>query len=147
MKTLRTQKGEAVQDLQGFSTGLAAGTVRMRDGGVIAFNPNMSGENVGGAEGVNGGGVEGRLEEGKAVRMEIPSAQKVVRTPRVEWGKYHVVGEALDRLHEAERGGEVAKEFDPFTDHVDQNGSGLDRMEIDEHGGRVSGGLDGGRRV
>jgi hypothetical protein len=33
----------------------------------------------------------------------IPAAQNVVRCPPVNWDKYHVVGESLDRLHERQR--------------------------------------------
>lgn len=29
----------------------------------------------------------------------IPSPQNIVRCPPINWAKYHVVGEALDRLH------------------------------------------------
>jgi hypothetical protein len=34
---------------------------------------------------------------------KVPNPQKVFRMPPVNWSKYQVVGEALDRLHEAER--------------------------------------------
>lgn len=34
---------------------------------------------------------------------QIPSAQNVVRCPPVNWEKYHVVGESLDRMHEEQR--------------------------------------------
>ena len=33
----------------------------------------------------------------------IPASQNVVRCPPVNWDKYHVVGESLDRLHEQQR--------------------------------------------
>ncbi|EXJ76986.1 hypothetical protein A1O3_10143 [Capronia epimyces CBS 606.96] len=33
----------------------------------------------------------------------FPSAQNVMRSPPVEWAKYHVVGEALDRIHEVQQ--------------------------------------------
>lgn len=33
----------------------------------------------------------------------IPAVQKVVRCPPINWDKYHVVGESLDRLHERQR--------------------------------------------
>ena len=33
----------------------------------------------------------------------IPAAQNVVRCPPVNWDKYHIVGESLDRLHEQQR--------------------------------------------
>ena len=141
VKTLQRQKGEAVQDLEGFANGLAQGSVKVRDGGVIAFDP----------DGGVGDGVDGRQREGEGMQMEIPSAQKVVRMPGVEWGKYHVVGGALDRLHEVERAGEVAREYDPFEDRLDgghsRTGSGGNGTGTDGGDKRRSSGIIGERRV
>lgn len=67
----------------------------------------------------------------------FPSAQNVMRCPPVEWAKYHVVGEALDRLHEVQQHypgyGEdshshqdrpqphsVAAPYQPFMDRLDE---------------------------
>lgn len=33
----------------------------------------------------------------------IPKAQNVVRCPPVNWDKYHIIGESLDKLHEQQR--------------------------------------------
>ncbi len=33
----------------------------------------------------------------------IPQPQNVFRTPPINWAKYHVVGESLDKLHEEQR--------------------------------------------
>jgi hypothetical protein len=33
----------------------------------------------------------------------FPAAQNVVRAPPIEWAKYHVVGEPLNRMHEVQR--------------------------------------------
>lgn len=43
----------------------------------------------------------GQLGESKFGRF--PSPQDVVRTPPIEWAKYHVVGESLDKLHQEQR--------------------------------------------
>jgi hypothetical protein len=34
---------------------------------------------------------------------KFPNAQNVVRAPPINWDKYHVVGESLDKLHEQQR--------------------------------------------
>ncbi len=34
---------------------------------------------------------------------KFPNAQNVVRSPPINWDKYHVVGESLDKLHEQQR--------------------------------------------
>lgn len=68
----------------------------------------------------------------------FPTAQDVVRAPPVEWAKYHIVGEPLDRLHqvqqhypgftESSRAGanlaqphEIAAPYRPFLDRLDQS--------------------------
>jgi hypothetical protein len=33
----------------------------------------------------------------------IPTPQNVIRCPPINWAKYHVVGESLDKLHEEQR--------------------------------------------
>lgn len=39
---------------------------------------------------------------------EIPSGQNVVRMPPINWAKYHIVGESLDKLHKEQRSRPVA---------------------------------------
>jgi hypothetical protein len=34
---------------------------------------------------------------------QFPAAQNVVRAPPIEWAKYHIVGEPLDKMHEIQR--------------------------------------------
>ena len=66
----------------------------------------------------------------------IPNAQNVVRCPPINWDKYHVVGESLDKLHEQQRRkpgpGEaddgthqpdhiIAGPYRPFADKLEQN--------------------------
>ena len=33
----------------------------------------------------------------------FPAPQDVVRTPPIEWSKYHIVGEPLNQMHEQQR--------------------------------------------
>ncbi|TKA31824.1 hypothetical protein B0A50_01903 [Salinomyces thailandicus] len=63
----------------------------------------------------------------------IPGAQNVVRMPHINWEKYHVLGDPLDRMHEQQRrwpgstaygqdrGREhaVAAPYSPFHDHLE----------------------------
>ena len=66
----------------------------------------------------------------------IPNAQNVVRCPPINWDKYHVVGESLDKLHEQQRrrpGPEdteygttqpdhiIAGPYRPFVDKLEQS--------------------------
>lgn len=41
------------------------------------------------------------VDEGKFTKF--PRAQNVVRCPPINWDKYHIVGESLDRLHEEQK--------------------------------------------
>ncbi|KAJ9603221.1 hypothetical protein H2200_012516 [Cladophialophora chaetospira] len=34
---------------------------------------------------------------------QLPAAQNIVRSPPIEWSKYHVVGEPLERIHQLQR--------------------------------------------
>jgi len=69
----------------------------------------------------------------------FPTAQSVVRAPPVEWAKYHIVGQPLDRLHEVQQHypgftnsrtpveavqpHEIAAPYRPFIDRIDQSQS------------------------
>ncbi|MCJ1254390.1 hypothetical protein MMC24_002205 [Lignoscripta atroalba] len=54
----------------------------------------------------------------------IPGPQNVIRCPPINWAKYHVVGEALDKLHEEQRSrptpGEPHRDQEPTraSEHV-----------------------------
>ncbi|KAF1346706.1 hypothetical protein BDV97DRAFT_224672 [Delphinella strobiligena] len=60
----------------------------------------------------------------------VPTPQDVVRCPPIEWAKYHVLGETLDKLHEEQQlrpgiGGSEGREslvagpYNPFVDRLD----------------------------
>lgn len=68
----------------------------------------------------------------------IPEPQEVVRCPPIEWAKYNIVGESLDKLHRQQqlhpgnegangRDSTVAARYDPFLDTftVEDQRSGL----------------------
>ena len=67
---------------------------------------------------------------------KFPTAQNVVRAPPIEWAKYHIVGEPLDRMHEVQQTypgfrdemldvvqrpqpHTIASPYKPFTDKLD----------------------------
>ncbi|RMZ86843.1 hypothetical protein DV736_g5933, partial [Chaetothyriales sp. CBS 134916] len=70
----------------------------------------------------------------------LPAAQHVVRAPPIEWAKYHIVGEPLDRMHDLQRAypsvpedtlnstqklqpHSIASPYKPFTDKLDDSKS------------------------
>lgn len=57
-----------------------------------------------------GGNDEGRPDKGLADSEKLthefgqfPNPQNVIRCPPINWAKYHIVGESLDKLHEDQR--------------------------------------------
>lgn len=54
-------------------------------------------------------------ESGKEVVSkfgDLPSAQNITRCPPVEWAKYHIVGEPLDRIHQ------IQQKYPGFTEET-----------------------------
>ncbi len=43
------------------------------------------------------------VEAGTSKFGQFPAAQNIVRTPPIEWAKYHIVGEPLDRIHRTQQ--------------------------------------------
>jgi hypothetical protein len=97
---------------------------------------------------------------------KMPSRQRVIRMPAVNWAKYHVVGHALDRLHEEQRrrptagepatiaslnaGGrtldfQVAAPYDPLKDVIDAGRGGQGQGQAVGYGGPVQGSGQGGQ--
>lgn len=48
----------------------------------------------------------------------VPGPQNIVRSPPINWAKYHIVGESLDKLHEEQRArpkpGQPRRDDDPL---------------------------------
>jgi len=100
IQTLDRMKDVADADPEGFVTELAAGRLKTEDrGAVIQFSDNDPME------------TEEEDDDGKPKRTNpdgspasnfghIPTPQNVVRMPPINWAKYKVVGEPLDRMHE-----------------------------------------------
>ncbi|KAH9826677.1 hypothetical protein Tdes44962_MAKER03380 [Teratosphaeria destructans] len=74
-----------------------------------------------------------RSRRTRADFSHIPGAQNIVRMPAVNWEKYHITGEPLEKMHEHQqrwpgssfaygddqREFAVAASFSPFQDHLD----------------------------
>ncbi|PLN76016.1 hypothetical protein BDW42DRAFT_27951 [Aspergillus taichungensis] len=101
IRTLERLKTAAAADPEAFARELAAGRLSAADpGGFVNFTADED-------DGDEGEGEEegARREEGGGrTRLDtIPTPQNVVRMPPVNWAKYQVVGEPLDRMHEDQR--------------------------------------------
>lgn len=129
MQTLEKQKEAAIANPEAFARDVASGKIKargMRDilgpvgemkNGVNSLNLRHKGELDGGAvddakdgkEMGDSGDEDDKSETGSDNAFgEIPSYQNVVRMPPINWAKYHIVGESLDKLHEEQRSRPVA---------------------------------------
>ncbi|EDN04641.1 hypothetical protein I7I51_02080 [Histoplasma capsulatum] len=150
MKTLDQMKQAAVEHPEEFARELAKGNLASKAGDI--FNPTAldddEGEHAGGTTAqVDASTTSVRDEDAMDVHQQslpsfgkIPTPQKVVRMPPINWAKYHIVGESLDKLHEEQRRrptpGEprrddvpprqrapehfIAAPYRPFTDNLEQ---------------------------
>lgn len=136
MRTLEKQKTRAVGDIEGFTKALADGSLKMRNSSGILPESTPDEDHEEGEEAYAQAPRHLQREQSGQQkdfgRMEIPSAQNVVRMPPINWAKYHIVGESLDRLHKEQkvrptagvpegtrREAEVAAPYDPFVDNLD----------------------------
>ncbi len=129
MQTLEMQKGAAVANPEAFARDVASGRIRargMRDvlgpvGDVqnsmhvtdsvregepdeIPADPVEDGREMDDS----GDESDKAMADAGSTFGEIPSEQNVVRMPPINWAKYHIVGESLDKLHEEQRSRPVA---------------------------------------
>lgn len=106
MKTLEEQKIKAMDDPEAFARGVSEGRIQARAVQGIIPTADEQDQDEDSEDEVNTDNHQStRAEDG--VKAEpfgtIPSAQNVVRMPPVNWAKYHIVGESLDKLHEEQR--------------------------------------------
>ncbi|EAW14233.1 uncharacterized protein ACLA_072660 [Aspergillus clavatus NRRL 1] len=94
IQALEKLKKVAVADPEAFARELAAGNLAVAkdQGGFVNFTHNDSAASRNGSD--------GSMKEVLADIGPIPAPQNVVRMPPVNWAKYQVVGESLDRMHE-----------------------------------------------
>lgn len=73
----------------------------------------------------NGNGEAASKAQESLTFPRLPAMQSIFRCPPINWAKYHVIGEALDKMHEEQlnRPGpstasrSVAAPYSPFLDH------------------------------
>lgn len=146
MQTLERQKNMALGDPEGFANALRSGTVKMRSRQGILPQDSQSTESGEDSEedgdSEEHGGVSNATGPSTSSFGEIPAAQNVVRMPPINWAKYHIVGQSLDKLHEEQRRRPmegsprtdedfrrererqketvIAASYDPFTDRLEK---------------------------
>ncbi|GES64952.1 hypothetical protein ATEIFO6365_0009044700 [Aspergillus terreus] len=102
IRTLERLKKAAAADPEGFARELAAGNLSAKDpGGFVNFTHDE--EDGGDGEDESGEAEESNKSRGASGLGTIPTPQNVVRMPPINWAKYQVVGEPLDRMHEEQR--------------------------------------------
>ncbi|KAJ5085155.1 hypothetical protein N7532_009926 [Penicillium argentinense] len=134
--SLERMKEAAGADPEGFARELAAGRLRPKDDGTVFQFTADDDEDVDDDDEENEDGKEsnGRKESDSSPFGRMPKPQNVVRMPPINWSKYHVVGESLDRMHEEQlrrpssgdlKRGElppeyaVASPYRPLVDRID----------------------------
>jgi hypothetical protein len=103
IQSLERMKDAAGSDPEGFARDLASGRLRTEErGAVIQFteDDNMDTDEDDENENETGPGKSAGKDPKLSPFGRIPAAQNVVRMPPINWSKYHVVGDSLDRMHE-----------------------------------------------
>lgn len=129
-------KAAASADPEAFARDLSAGRLRTEDrGAVIQFTDDDDMDTDEDDENENDQKETKSKDPNSSPFGRIPAPQNVVRMPPINWSKYHVVGESLDRMHEEQlrrpspgdlRRGEPAPEhvlaspYRPLVDRLDK---------------------------
>ncbi|KAL5338886.1 hypothetical protein BJX70DRAFT_184599 [Aspergillus crustosus] len=98
IQTLERMKEAAAQDPEKFARDLSAGKLSRKDQGVfIDFNHEDAD--------ADDDDEDEDEEEGHGTRNTsgigtLPAPQNVVRMPPINWAKYQIIGESLDKMHE-----------------------------------------------
>ena len=100
MQTLAKQKDQALDDPGGFSKAMAEGTIRSRQPQGILGAPKDEQAHASSTGSGDDRDYSGASTDKFSDFGEIPTAQNVARCPPINWSKYHVVGEVLDKLHQ-----------------------------------------------
>jgi hypothetical protein len=90
MRELDKMKKAALEDPEQFVKDLQGGKLNRQPRAGVDVDDLESTETV---EEASGGSKFG----------QFPGTQNVVRTPPIEWSKYHIVGEPLDRIHRTQQ--------------------------------------------
>lgn len=118
IKALEELKAAAVRDPEAFARHIQAQSKQTANINADILGPTLAdtlGERGGGADGHAGGarnwderkdsaGLSPPEEDSDSKQLPpIPQPQNIVRCPPINWAKYHIVGEPLDKLHEEQK--------------------------------------------
>ena len=159
IRTLEKARKQAVQEPERFREELAAGRVQERKMTGGDLRAILDADSDDDEEGEGGEREDEDMPDADAKKpfLQIPGPQNVVRMPHVNWEKYHIVGEPLDRMHEqqrkwpgssaygsSERGREfaVAAPYSPWLDPLESRGAEGEERKDSAGGGVV--GMNGG---
>jgi hypothetical protein len=99
IRNLARMKERALQDPEGFANAIASGNVKTKSDSL--FNPSFSTDND---DDEDEDMEDAEEKEGKEKEWgSLPKPQNIVRCPPINWHKYAVVGESLDKLHEDQK--------------------------------------------
>ncbi|KAJ5591987.1 uncharacterized protein N7459_002356 [Penicillium hispanicum] len=126
IKSLERMKEAAATDPEGFARDLAAGRLKTEDRGtVIQFSDDGPMDTD--EEDEKEGAKPADEMTSTSAFGHIPPPQNVVRMPPINWAKYQVIGEPLDRMHQEQlrlpHPGQPAQEYmlaSPYRPLVDQ---------------------------
>lgn len=137
IQSLETIKQAAIEEPVAFIKELREGRLKPKATGILGPTLGDDSDDEAEDEEMKEAAEQASVKNGAAKSRfgPIPRPQNVVRTPPINWDKYSVVGESLDRLHEEQRqrpnfgsgnhrpGGrapvhKIAAPWDPFTDGV-----------------------------
>ena len=120
MRTLEEQKKAALADPIGFANAVAAGDVRTTRSGGSVLGPDLDSHWEDSANTVQDNHSTGEDRDDHSMQSvtkfgDLPGPQNVVRCPPINWAKYHIAGDALDKLHEEQK-----RRPDPGHPHTDR---------------------------
>ena len=97
IRALDTMKAAALREPESFAENLKAGKLSKSPPSGITNLDDSDDE-------MTDGPIENDQRASETSKFgKFPNAQNVVRCPPINWDKYHVVGESLDKLHEQQR--------------------------------------------
>lgn len=109
LKALQDLKQQAVADPKAFALSLQSQREKPATSHIDILTPTLSDISEAARKEADPNGNHTAVEESENSKPEapkfppIPQPQNVIRCPPVNWAKYHVVGESLDKMHEEQR--------------------------------------------
>ncbi|KAI9838612.1 MAG: hypothetical protein M1819_004926 [Sarea resinae] len=106
IKNLENMKKAAVANSEAFTQALAAGTIESPQGDSFLPYPRDSNSVPSKNDSIVDNLESDEDEEDSSSKSKFgpfPGPQNIIRCPPINWSKYHVVGESLDKLHEEQR--------------------------------------------